>query len=299
MSRTFRFAIAAAAVFAAAFPALAEGDTAAPAACPETVEQTLYQRIYYLVRGQTNAQQTYAIAQQVEAVCADRPEALGLAALIYSNLYSPDADQLTRHTLLDGIWRIQIAQDKVWNSETNKRILVHDPNNVFATTRLDTRDNLYLIFQKKVVPELMRLHVEGADVPIYDVSQQLETCPWPIEPADKSRARDEAWGLFNAVHADRSKVDIEAGAHRLRELGRVCPDQSAYMTRMLAEYLAAASRLAAKDGELDKARQYAKGAIEAGFHLLDDIPGTVGEMAYLKGQTELIIKEFQTTYPDL
>ena len=165
MLRTIRFAIAAASVLATTFPAFSEGDTAAPVACPDTVEQTLYQRIYYLVRGQTNAQQTYAMAQQVEAVCADRPEALGLAALIYSNLFSPDADQLTRHTLLNGIWRVQIAQDKVWNSETNKRILVHDPNNVFATTRLDTRDNLYLIFQKKVIPELMRLHVEGADVP--------------------------------------------------------------------------------------------------------------------------------------
>lgn len=299
MFRTFRFVIAAAALFAAACPALAEGETAAPLPCPEEAEQQLYEWIYLLRRGQAELPNAYAVAKSVEARCSDRPEALGLAALIYAQLFSPEGNEETRHALLDGIWRLQQAQDKVWDPETNPRIVVHFPDNEMETTKLDTRGNLDSIFRNVIIPELMRLHVESADVPIYDVSKHLETCPWPIKKADKSRARDEAWGLFNAVHADRSKVDVEAGAHRLRELSRVCPDQSADVTKLLAQYLAAASRLAAEDGEHDKARQYAKDAIDAGFHLLDDIPGTVGGIAYLKGQTEQMIKDLRATYPDL
>ena len=230
MLRTIRFAIAAAAVVATASPAIAEEDTAAPLPCPDEAEQQLYEWLYTLRRGQADLPRAYAVAKSVEARCSDRPEALGLAALIYAQLYSPEGNEETRHALLDGIWRLQQAQDKVWDPETNPRIMVHFPGNELETSKLDTRDNLYSVFQKQVIPGLMRLHVEGADVPIYDVSKQLETCPWPIKKADKSRARDEAWGLFNAVHADRSKVDVEAGAHRLRELSRVGADRAAHVT---------------------------------------------------------------------
>lgn len=299
MFRTIRFGLAVTAALMTALQATAEGPSPPQQECPDRFEQQLHEAVIGIRAQTVDPQRAYEVARTVEIVCADRVEALGLSAFIYSALFSPASDRETRHALLNDIWRVQLAQDRIWNEETNPRILVHAPGNVFDTTKLDTRGDLYVVFQRQVIPALMALHVEGADVPIYDVPQHLQTCPWPIDTDQTGRAGDEASGLYSAIHADRSKVDIDAGAHRLRELRRVCSGQSAQVSKWLTEYLASASRFAEEDGDQDTAKRYAGEAVEAALYLINNSPGNIGAIGYLKSSVEPIINEFRSLYPDL